>query len=580
MRRQPDSKYLKISTGIISGLLSFLILVSPVWAAPRNLVLFGPSYGTLGDDYGNGVDIDTSSNIFVAGVEDAGPTGRAYRTIKYSGATGSVLFSSRFLPWNASFFGRDVAINKSSGRVYVTGYEQNVDIYGNIYSGVINALFDNSLNFISFNYFYTTTSFGACLNVTTKAEDIVIHQTSGNVFVSGTSNNGRDCNNPGNGLNFLVLKYDSNFGFGQPYPFTIAPPVLIDSPNMGSDSAQGIAVDNFQNIYMVGYTSTSTKPDKDWMLVKLDSSGNIVPWINAGVTITDSGFGDDEARAVKIDPISGAVYVAGSFQSSNPNNDADMRLVKYTSTTPAQIIWTQTWDAGSGSITNISEYPTAIDIDNFGSVFISMNLTDPIGALVGNKNRIIKYNYLGQLLWQNAQSLDADAINDMVVDSSKNVYSVGQFVQAGHSDLDFKTFKIKQFCTATSSLQDGKIIWDDNPLIPNQTKIRARHIEQLRQWINERRTDAYSGDPNGLPLIAWTNPNIIPTNANPVTIKKTHLTEMRNALDNFNATIGIYRACGEPTPIWTDPTPTLIANESKIRAVHIQELRDKTQNAP
>jgi hypothetical protein len=40
----------------------------------------------------------------------------------------------------------------------------------------------------------------------------------------------------------------------------------------------------------------------------------------------------------------------------------------------------------------------------------------------------------------------------------------------------------------------------------------------------------------------------------------------------------VYTACSQAKPVWTDPT--LTANATTIRKIHIDELRDAIFNAP
>lgn len=108
------------------------------------------------------------------------------------------------------------------------------------------------------------------------------------------------------------------------------------------------------------------------------------------------------------------------------------------------------------------------------------------------------------------------------------------------------------------------INWTDPNLVPNSTLIRARHVEELRTWINSRRVDAMLA-----PIVNWTDPILTP---NATKIKASHLIEMRTAISE------VYAACGIAAPAWTDST--LAPNTTLIRARHIEDLRSATANAP
>ena len=85
------------------------------------------------------------------------------------------------------------------------------------------------------------------------------------------------------------------------------------------------------------------------------------------------------------------------------------------------------------------------------------------------------------------------------------------------------------------------------------------------EWRIEKRSKGVCAGPVA---ISWTDPTIT---ANSTKIRKVHIDELRTAIGQ------VYVACGQVAPTWTDPTIT--ANSTKIRKVHIDELRSAVSNA-
>lgn len=98
------------------------------------------------------------------------------------------------------------------------------------------------------------------------------------------------------------------------------------------------------------------------------------------------------------------------------------------------------------------------------------------------------------------------------------------------------------------------VVFTDDPLVAGVTIVKAIHINQLRQAVNEIRARA------GLPAYGFTD-----TIGPGVPIKAIHINELRTALDEARARLGL------STGGWTGTiSPGVI-----IRAIHIQEIRDR-----
>jgi len=111
------------------------------------------------------------------------------------------------------------------------------------------------------------------------------------------------------------------------------------------------------------------------------------------------------------------------------------------------------------------------------------------------------------------------------------------------------TLSADRSCTARFDL--GFI---DDSIVPTVTPVKASHILELRSRIDALRSIA------GLPVFAWTNPNL--TTA--IVIQAVHVTEMRTAVNQ------LYTAAGRSVPSYTDPG---LPPGTFIKAIHISELR-------
>lgn len=102
----------------------------------------------------------------------------------------------------------------------------------------------------------------------------------------------------------------------------------------------------------------------------------------------------------------------------------------------------------------------------------------------------------------------------------------------------------------------GPPSFTDHPLVPGTTAVRAVHVNELRDAINQLRVRA------GLTLVAWTDAPITP---GVTLVRAAHLAELRTALG------AVYVAAGRAEPSYTNADPA--EGMSVIAAVDIAELR-------
>ncbi len=275
-----------------------------------------------GNDLGYGVAVDASGNVYVTGATNSfGGTGYQVLLLKFD-SSGSLLWQKTVGGGGSfSFYGYAVSVGPSSGNIYVTGSFTNF-ITAQNYNDVLLLKFDSSGSFLfekfwggtgndygygvavdssSGNVYVTgsTNSFGAggpdvfLLKYTSSGSliwqktwgdsgndygyGVAVDSSSGNVYVTGSTNSF------GAGFDdVFLLKFDSTSG------------LLWQETWGGSqdDLGYGVAVDSSSgNVYVTGYTWSFGAGGPDVMLLKFNASGSLIWQKTWGGSDYDYGYG-------------------------------------------------------------------------------------------------------------------------------------------------------------------------------------------------------------------------------------------------------------------------------------------------
>lgn len=175
------------------------------------------------------------------------------------------------------------------------------------------------------------------------------------------------------------------------------------------DQGGGIAIDNSQNLYIVGSTNSSGEGGFDIVLVKYNIFG-VEIWNR-----TWGGIKKDRGYEVAIDS-SGNILVAGNTISFGEGWE-DLVIIKYNN---AGIqIWNNTWGGASNY-----DYGEGVDVDSFDNVYL-VGTTFSFGQGSGDMV-LVKYDSFGVQLWnQTWGDVYFDYCSGVAVDTSDNVYLVG-----------------------------------------------------------------------------------------------------------------------------------------------------------
>ena len=300
-------------------------LGEPLWTNRYN----GPGNGYA---YARAIAVDKSGNVFVTG-SDTGDSQTDYATIKYSSA-GVPLWTNRYNgPRNDADYPTAIVVDNSDD-VVVTGSSPSPDgwvDYGTIkYSQAGIPLWTNRYNGPG--------------NDWDQANAVAV-DGDGSVFVTGVSHGS------GTFEDYATIKYSSA---GVPLWTN-----RYNGPgNLGADldAAQAIAIDDFGNVFVTGYSGTFGS--FDYVTIKYSSTG--VPlWTNR---YEGPANGADEANSIAVDS-RGNVFVTGNSRG-NESRDDYATIVYSNEGVP---LWTNRYN-GPG---NYNDKATAIAADRGGNVFVT-----------------------------------------------------------------------------------------------------------------------------------------------------------------------------------------------------------------
>lgn len=248
-------------------------------------------------DYANSIVIDNAHSVYITGASSGIGTGNDMATIKYNSA-GVQLWASRYIGVSINQdVGKEIAVD-GGGNVYITG-----ESWGNGTNTDYATVKYNSSGIQMWAPRYNGTG-----NSTDISYAIAV-DNSGNVFVTGQSAG------IGTSYDYLTLKYSSGGVQQWAERYDFGPGGNRD------DRAFDLAIDNSSNVYVTGWSSSSTF--NDYATIKYNSNG-IQQWLRR---YNGTGSNDDAASSIALDN-SGNVYVTG--RSYNSLINYDFTTIRYT----------------------------------------------------------------------------------------------------------------------------------------------------------------------------------------------------------------------------------------------------------
>lgn len=286
--------------------------------------------GGYGGDLGKDLVLDGSNNVYITGLSTNVSGNTDALTIAYNNS-GTQLWVNTFD--YAGLNDAGVKISIGHGKATVTC---PVTISANNYK------------IATLNYSITTGAQTETVTTgatTTSSLEIVTDMTtdaSGNTYICGATQVA------GQGYNYYTAKLTSSL--------TIAWEQTYNTASNLNDQAKGIKVDASGNVYVTGYSTSSTQ-GKDITTIKYNSSGT-QQWVQ---NINSSTNGNDEAADMEIDN-SANIYIAGTIASSI--NNLDYYAVKYNTS------GTKIWEVESDG-NHLNDQATNLALDSLNNVIVT-----------------------------------------------------------------------------------------------------------------------------------------------------------------------------------------------------------------
>lgn len=363
--------------------------------------------------------LDTSGNIYVAGYTTTGLDGNTQ--------TGTEdFFVARYSSSGARLWTRQLGVASQD----TEAYSVTTDSLGNVFvaGDASGGLDGNTLT--GYTDFFVTKYDSSGTKQWTKqlgAASASIHATgvasdsSGNIYVAGSTDNGLDGNTlSGTGnTDLFFTKYNSS---GTKVWTRQMGPTGTNNFTYG----MGMAVDPSGNIFIAGYTNTSldgqTKTGLyDLFIVKYDSSGTKL-WTRllgavSALTYTNGVTTDASGNVV----VTG--YTTGGVDGNTRMGNQDFFVTKYDTSGNKQ------WTRQMGVATK-NTGAQSVAADTFGNVFVAGYTKGALdgNAKVGNQDMILtKYTATGVLQWTKQLGVAAATIFSYgaAIDSSGRLYVSG-----------------------------------------------------------------------------------------------------------------------------------------------------------
>ncbi len=430
--------------------------------------------GGVSSDYGYGIAVDSSPNVYVTGYTNSNDfpmlspfdstfVGGQEAFVTKVNSSGTTLGWSSYLGGSSSDQGYAIKVD-SSGNAYVTGSTSSSDF--SVPSGFDTSFGSGSNAFVTkVNSAGSSLAWSSYLGGTTSGGDdqgyTMAIDSSGNVYLGGYTYS-TDFPPAGG--------FDATFGGGMAIADAFVTKVtaagsLVWSSYLGgtgTDIAYGIAVDSSGNVYVAGstsssdFTTTASAYDTvyngggDAFVTKVNAAGSSLAWSTfLGGTSFDIGYG------IAVDA-TGSVYVTGETSSNNFPTVAGFNstyaggteafVTKLASTGTAL-----TWSSYVGGIG--SDTGRAIAVDGSGNVYLTGSTYSSdfpvwlaIDSSLGGSNDafVAKVNGAGSsLAWSTyLGGSGGESAYGIAIDTSGNVYVTGytsssDFPTAGGFDATY-----------------------------------------------------------------------------------------------------------------------------------------------
>ena len=349
-------------------------------------------YGGTGVSYTNAIITDSSNNIYCVGYTSAAGAGGNDAFITKFDANFTVL-ASKVCGGTGDDAFLGVAID-SIDSIICVGYTASTGAGG--YDGLI-VKFDTNLG-VTIRKTYGGTGTDKLFSVITDSSNHII--CVGDTTSAGAGNS-----------DALIVKFDTNFN-------VLAAKVYGGT---SSDHFTSGTIDSSGNYICVGYTNSIGAGNNDGLIVKFDTSLNVLLQKIYG------GTGDDYFNSVAIG-LSGSIIVVGQTSSAGAGG-IDALIVKFN--TSLSVIGASVYGGGN------ADYFQDVAISSSGN-YLCVGNTYSSG--VGNNDALfVEFDINLTVIYQNTcGSTNYENFNGVTTDSSGNVYCAGSTTSGGNKCLAAK----------------------------------------------------------------------------------------------------------------------------------------------
>ncbi|MGQ4876720.1 MAG: SBBP repeat-containing protein [Promethearchaeia archaeon] len=361
-------------------------------------------WGGIGFDRGYDVAVDSLGNIYITGMyERFTSSNKEMVLLKYD--------SSGNLVWNKTWGGNNVdsgygVFIDDSDKIYISGWTRS---YGKGQRDVVLLKYDSSGTLI------WNTTWG---DINDDIGYGIFVNGTNDIYITGATNSYGKGN-----YDVILLKYNQSGDLAWNKTFGKA----------NLDIGYCI-IGNSGNIFVSGYLNNSINNSYDVLLLKYDSSGNLIWNTIWGGSEYDVGYG------VAVDG-SGFIYLSGTTKSIGAGGSKDVLLLKYSSSGPSS--WSKTWDGYA------SEYGYDVITDNSDNIYVT-----GIINIAGKKKDalLLKYDSSGALIWSvNWGGTEIENGYGVVCDNFGNIYVTGTTESYGNGENDVFLLKYNP---------SGNLIWN------------------------------------------------------------------------------------------------------------------------
>lgn len=392
-----------------------------------------------GHDVGTGIDVDASGNVYITGTVTTA-TSVDLIVIRYS--------SSGVQLWLQTYNGTGNFYDAGADVKLVTGVNFGVYVTGSSYNASGNTDFltikyspSGVLQWANV-YDHTTNMNDAAVKVVIRPTQVVVTgavQTAtstyrcaivrydpltglqiGAVATSSTTSNITEVNDmfidasdniyitgtgvvAGQGNNFFTFKLNSSL-------VSIWEEIYNGAGNL-DDVAKGIQVDGSGNVFVTGYTTTTTE-GRNYATIKYNTGG-VQQWVQF---YNDALNADDEATGIALDN-SGNAYVTG--YTTTAINQKDFYTIKYNTS------GTMLWEIGTDGDKHLNDISTNIVIDNAGDIIVAGQSETVAG----------KYEYLTVKYVEKNVITPTDFNGESAVSAYSFYKNKGQLLNTSNADI-------------------------------------------------------------------------------------------------------------------------------------------------